>query len=47
MTEGTVKIGKPYITFDSKTSEALVLIHIPMDYQIEYMLPILNHLLIS
>lgn len=34
MTEGTVKIGKPYFTLDSKPSEAIVMIHIPMDYEI-------------
>jgi hypothetical protein len=34
MTEGIVKIGKAYITLDSKSSEAIVMIHIPMDYEI-------------
>lgn len=31
---GTVKIGEPYVTYDSKPSEALIIIHIPMDYKI-------------
>ena len=29
---GTVTIGEPYITYDSSSSEALVIVHIPMDY---------------
>ena len=35
MPRGTVKIGNPYITLGSDPSEAVVTVHIPMDYQIE------------
>jgi hypothetical protein len=28
----TVTIGEPYLTYDSIPSEALVIIHIPMEY---------------
>jgi hypothetical protein len=34
MTKGTVKIGEPFITLDSNSSEAIISIHIPMDYEI-------------
>ena len=33
--KGKVKIGDPYVTYDSTKSVAIVTIHIPMDYQIE------------
>jgi hypothetical protein len=29
----TVKIGQPYVTYDSKPLEAIITIHIPMDYE--------------
>lgn len=28
----TVMIGKPYVTYDSTSSEALIVFHIPMEY---------------
>lgn len=34
LTEGTIKIGEPYVVLDSTPTEAIISIHIPMDYEI-------------
>jgi len=34
MTQGTINIGEPYYTLDSTPREAIISIHIPMDYEI-------------